>query len=469
MNSVEPPLPPLLPPVLPQAETSIASTKVRLWPWLVFIPLVGVGALTGMILAAPSVVTVVRTRLLADDLKRHVDAGTWQAGLAQAARGLPQVQPDARIFFALENLHFAANDLEQTKHFARRTLELEPDNEMAARLVVTLCRDFDDNETAYRVAKNWIARNDHGADIYKDLAMAADDAGHDDESLGYATIAFRRKPANPRVAGVYFYYSLLQNGADGVLPEVLRWASRHYPDEFFWAQVGKGLSETKQYREALVYLRCALAMGSTDQGVVTEMLDSYRGLGDAAGAKEFVESYRQSHPLNALIWRTLGAVQYDAADYANALDSFRMAQRLDPDHAITITNLVFTLVDLQRAADALAEGEAWLARDRALPTALFQRAMGNASFALSRWAEAERYYRAALALDPAQLSAARDLISTLLKLGRAGDAVAFGARWAEEHGDAVDKSFTETLEGARKRVGAAPAQVDVSAVPENAG
>lgn len=461
--------PPSLPPAQPVAEPPHRPRTSRLWPWLLAGAAVELAALVGIVFAAPAMVSVARTRLLADRLQQHVDADTWAEGLALAERELRHVQPDARIFFALENLHFTANDLARTKHFARRTLERDPANEMAARLVISLCRDLDENEAAYHTGKAWISRRADGADIYKDLAMAADDAGHDEESLGYALIAFRRKPSHPRVAGVYFYYALLENGADAVLPEVLRWSSQHTPDAFFWAQVGKGLSETREYREAIVHLRCALAMGSSDAGVVTEMLDSFRGLGDAAGAKAFVETYRQDHPLNALIWRMLGATQYDAEDYANALDSFRMAQRLEPDHEITVANLVFTLVDLGRAGDALKEGEDWLARGRARPTALFQRAMGNASFALSRWPDAERYYRAALSLDPELQTAARDLVSTLLKLGRAGDAAAFGARWAAEHRDAVDESFTTLLESARKQAGIAPEKADASTTAENAG
>ncbi|MFT3831184.1 MAG: hypothetical protein QM691_15920 [Opitutaceae bacterium] len=461
--------PPSLPPAWPVATPPCPPRAVRLWPWLLGGGVVALAASAGLACTIPAVTTVARTRLLADRLQQHVEANTWTEGLALAERELPHVRPDARIYFALENLHFAADDLAQTKHFARRTLELDPANEMAARLAISLCRDLEDNETAYRFGTAWIACRADGADIYKDLAMAADDVGHDEESLGFAAVAFRRKPSHPRVAGVYFYYALLESGADAVLPEVLRWSSQHTPDAFFWAQVGKGLSETKHYREAIVHLRCALALGSADNGVVTEMLDAFRGLGDAVGAREFVESYRLDHPLNALIWRMLGATQYDAEDYANALDSFRMAQRLEPDHEITVANLVFTLVDLGRAGDALREGEAWLARGRARPSALFQRAMGNASFALSRWPDAERHYRAALSLDPELRSAARDLISTLLKLGRAGDAVVFGARWAAEHRDAVDESFATLLENARKQAGLVPENGGASALPASAG
>ncbi len=438
------PSPPPVPPPLLRPE----PRSRRVWLWLLLLPVVL--ALVAAAFVGPSLFASWRTQRLAERLTALSDAKKWQEGLDLANRELPGVAADARVYFALENLHYGANHLEETKHYAAKTLALDPANEMAARLVISICRDFDDDTAAYEAGKAWIARNTGGAEIYKDLAMAADDAGHDDECLAFAEQAYRRKPANPRVAGVYFYYLLRDQDAGVVLPQVLRWASDNRPDAFFWAQVGKGLSEAEEHALGLIHLRCALAMGSNDEGVATEMLDCYRGLSDAAAAKAFVEEYQQTHRLNGAIWRTLGAIQYDADDLRNALDSFRMAQRLEPDNATTMANLLFTLVALERAPDAINEGENWLSAGRRKPTALLHRALGNAHFTCSRWAEAERHYRESLERDPVLVSSARDLVSTLGKLGRTAEAVAFGTEWQQRHPGTQDESFMKALDAARR-------------------
>ena len=140
-----------------------------------------------------------------------------------------------------------------------------------------------------------------------------------------------------------------------------------------------------------------------------------------------------------------------------------MAQRLGPDNAVTMANLFFTLYELRRSADAIAEGEAWLAAGEREPTALFHRALGNAYFARSLWPQAEVQYRAALALEPKTFAAARELVSTLTEDGRAAEAVAFGQAWRAEHPDVLEESFDEAVALARAQAVDEPGAFELEA------
>lgn len=390
---------------------------------------------------------------LASRLRTMVDGGDYRAALDLAERELPGVRLNGALCFALENLHYEVGDLERTRLYAEKTLALQPDNERAVRLLISISRDFAEDEVAYLTGREWVAQHPAGCDVYTDLALAADAAGREDESLGFAGQAFALRPDDARIAGVYFYYAVLDRGAEATQAEIRQWAADHYADDYFWAQVGKALSALGECDAAIPKLRRALEMGSEDAAVAEELLDCYRSRGDRAEAERFLAGHLRAHEATPTLWRMLGAVQYDAEDYCEALASFRRAQELDPASATTLSNIAFTLIELDDAVGALQEGERWLAEAEHETSAQLERALGNACFVLGRWPAAEGHYRAALELEPDSCRAARALVSTLVRQDRAREAVEFGRRWREANADAGDADFDEVLARAAQQVG----------------
>ena len=61
-----------------------------------------------------------------------------------------------------------------------------------------------------------------------------------------------------------------------------------------------------------------------------------------------------------------------------------------------------------------------------------------------RWLEAEPHYRVAIRLDSSRIQDVRELMTTLVKLDRADDAVEFAARWQKQHPDVRDEGGDQT-------------------------
>ncbi|ATC62836.1 hypothetical protein CMV30_02020 [Nibricoccus aquaticus] len=434
--------PPALPPPLPSERRRSLFIQLSL---------VALAAIALGIFATVTTADTRRTQRLTRQLMALSDQGKFREGLALAEKELPHTKPNAALYFAMENLHFGVDDLAQTKLFGGKTLELNPDNEMAARMIMIVCRKYEDYAHGIDVGRAWIAANTHGTSIYKDLALICDDAGRDTEAFTFAAEGFRRAPSHARIASIYFYYAFEANGVEPTLREVESWTARYTPEAFFWAQVGKGLSDAGSWEEALPRLELALKMGSDDESVLTEILDCYRSLKATDRATAFVEKLQKTREPGSAIWRNLGAIYYDAGEFEKALTTSQKARDLDPKNAITTANILFTLYELKRSQEAFDLGQQWLATSGHVPTATLQRSIGHVAFALNRWPEAEHHYRASLSLAPDNVNSARDLISTLVEAKRIGEAVSFGMTWREAHPKISDTSFDLSLAKAREK------------------
>lgn len=399
------------------------------------------------------------TGRLATKLDQLSDAGKYREVIAVGTSALTSTPPNGAILSTMANAYYETNALPDAMAFALKASALDPTAEHPARIFVLACRDREMYDEGLQFGQNWIKRNPHGASIYRDLALLADDAGKRPLAYEFATEGFKRRPADAHIAGVYFFYAAQFRAPAEVNAEAEKWAAQYTPSVYFWAQVGKGLSDAGAATLALPILQNALRLGSKDSSVVTEIMDSYRTLGDYQMAEAFVESYRDTHEPTAALWRMLGAIYYDNEMYEEALEKTEKARELDPDDPIAASNLIFTLYELKRSAEGIEFGKQWLASGKASPTSAFHRALGHAYFARDEFEEAERHYREALKLNPAHVFSARDLLSTLVHEDRASDAVAFGEQWLREHPEIHEASFDEVLEHARAAV-PSPDEID---------
>ena len=385
-------------------------------------------------------------------LQELVDSDKNRQALALGEAQLAGLPPSAALYYLLTQASYGDDDYVRTQRYALKTLELDPAHELAARFYVTASRSLEHYEEGLEFGRHWTEKNPNGSDIYKDMAMVAHDAGRIDEAKALAAEAFKRKPESPRIAGVYFYFLCVHGDAGSAAQAAQEWAVQHKADTFFWAQLGKGLSDAERWKDALPILLRAIDQGSDDLGVPNEIMDSYRGLSDRAAAAKFIETYGAGHEVHAYLWRAMGAMHFDAEAYGEAFTALQKAKKLDPENVSTSANLIFTLIELKRASEGIVEGQRWLNLELSTATPAFHRAMGNAYFARDRWLEAEPHYRAALALDSTRIQDARELLVTLVKLKRAEEAVQLGRAWREKHPDIKDEGFEKALAEARKTV-----------------
>ncbi len=387
---------------------------------------------------------------LVEQLQEMVDADQNQQALALGEAKLETAKPGKELFYLLTQASYGADDYERTRQYALKTLEFDPGHEWAARFYLIASRSLEKYEDGLAFGRQWVEKNKNGSDVYKDLALLAHDAGRVKEATELAAEAFKRKPGSPRIAGVHFYFQCINGDAKAGAAAAQEWAAKNKPDTFFWAQLGKGLSDAEKFSDAMPFLQRALAEGSEDHGVADEIMDCYRGLNDRAGAAKFLETYGATHEPRAYLWRTMGAMHFDAEAYGEALTAFQKSKKLDPENPSTMANLIFTLVELKRAREGIEEGQRWLDLELDTATPGLHRAIGNAYFARDRWREAEPHYRAALELDPTRMQDARELVVTLTKLNRAPEAVRLGQEWRGRHAGIPDDGFEDALAAARK-------------------
>lgn len=148
-------------------------------------------------------------------------------------------------------------------------------------------------------------------------------------------------------------------------------------------------------------------------------------LGSAVAAKYGAKSMRvlsspMPYPQAALL---LGSVHNEAGRFEQALAVLERGSALDPSLPMLISERAFALSQLHRPAEALAVADAGLAANPKMPPvskAMLQRKRGFALGEMDRFDEAMAAYQLAQRLDPADRTAANELIYlSRRKAGRA--------------------------------------------------
>jgi tetratricopeptide (TPR) repeat protein len=118
------------------------------------------------------------------------------------------------------------------------------------------------------------------------------------------------------------------------------------------------------------------------------------------GATKVEQREALPYPLLAF---AVGWIAFENKDFAAAHDAYAQGLRNDPnDHAIIMEDTL-TLAALQRSPEALAQLDAYLARNPDLPDELMAGALRKRGYVLvelARWDEAEAAYRQSLKLAP---------------------------------------------------------------------
>jgi len=171
--------------------------------------------------------------------------------------------------------------------------------------------------------------------------------------------------------------------------------------------------------------------------------------GDAALASELFGRYVQEHPDNAWGQYMLGLSRRKAADPEGAELAFRAALEIDPAHGKSLVNLARTLLDEDRATDALPFVVQAVENEPESVDA--HRVHGRVLHTLGRTGDALEAYAAALALDPADAWSLNNAGLILIEGSRFDEAAGYLARACEA--DAGVAVFRNNLGVALERTG----------------
>ena len=211
--------------------------------------------------------------------------------------------------------------------------------------------------------------------------------------------------------------------ADAVLAQLLA----AHPDEPDGLQL-LGLVRENQGRlaEAEQLLRQSLALRPNQPHVQVHLGRILAEAGNHQDAIAVLEAAALGQPdlFDAIV--VLAQVQFTVGDLAAAERNYRTALRLSPDSQVTLLGLGVLLNQTRRPAEAESLLRA-AARNTARPPAWLAKIAHNLGLALDlqgRPDEAIAAWRQAIALDPANTGAHRELNALLYRLGRAGEFLA---------------------------------------------
>jgi tetratricopeptide (TPR) repeat protein len=120
----------------------------------------------------------------------------------------------------------------------------------------------------------------------------------------------------------------------------------------------------------------------------------------AFGASKVEQRAALPYPLLAFV---VGWIYFENGDFQSAHDAYAKGLENDPDYGSLILEDTLALAALHRSPEALAQLDAYLARNPDLPDEMRANALrkrGYVLIELERWDEAETTYKDSLKLDP---------------------------------------------------------------------
>lgn len=150
-----------------------------------------------------------------------------------------------------------------------------------------------------------------------------------------------------------------------------------------WINLGLIERDRKRPEKAEEYLRKALALRPDAADTQVAWAQFRLGEGDVAGAWSWLRWALARHPQHQEAWNCLGILLHREQRFAEAVEAFGQAEALG--HTAAISNRGNTLLDLGRAAEALAAHKAAALRDPENPGAQYNLALTR--LRMGEWAE----------------------------------------------------------------------------------
>jgi tetratricopeptide (TPR) repeat protein len=178
-------------------------------------------------------------------------------------------------------------------------------------------------------------------------------------------------------------------------------------DPEYLGNLGTALNSAGKPAEALAAFDKAIKLDPRNAGVLNNRGMALKALGRHREATESYEAAIEVAPGQAGFYRNLGNVLSDQAEWHAAIAAYRRALDLRPNFPNVVTGLCLALEATGRKEEAIATAGAFTQR---FPTeSEYCRALGHAHWLSGNPEAAAAAYRAAIAVDPADIEAHRIL------------------------------------------------------------
>jgi Flp pilus assembly protein TadD, contains TPR repeats len=362
--------------------------------------------------------------------------------------------PRVRPTDVLNRIGLAADDLEQwpvAESYYRQAHELRPAHGtyFGNLLRALICQNR--ATEAVELGRAWIAQYPPNSYVAGKQAWALRTAGFRREETEVLRRAVDADRKNPELVHTLMTSLADQQRTDEAADVIARAEAEGSATGRLLNDWANHLRDLERHREAEAAYRRALTLAPDNDVAAGNLASLLVLLGRASEAAAFCTTWLERRPDDTYVRRQLANAFYDQDDFARAEPEYRALSASAPDDAFYFGRWVACLRLLDRPQHALDESHRWLEQH---PGNVFLRVeMGLASRDLKRFDDALQHYDAALALEPASVSAALRKLRLLVDQERTVEALEFGQTWHDAHPDHASADFVNELGIVADRLG----------------
>ena len=336
--------------------------------------------------------------------------------------------PTPKTYLHVALSHFGLDEYKKTIDYAKKVLELTPENETAANLVFYSTRVLGWYEEGDALAKVWLAKP-NAKETLRHISIFYTNWSEYDKSHQASTLGIQRLPNDHRMAGVHAFNVAMVEGKDAVIAFAESWTANNRPTAYFWEDVGKGLAEIDEHGLAVGYLKKAVELDPKDADVAGQLLSSFRGSGQAAQGIEWGLAWEKKGRPDFEFVKMMGALRFDSGEFELAVLRFKTCLQLDPSDATALVNLLVTLIELNEYEEAVVFGKNWTSQYPSKVTDRTSFYLGDSLAWNKHYEEAEYHYRKAIELAPQKPQYVDNLLFALNQQGKYQTSVDFYESW----------------------------------------
>jgi tetratricopeptide (TPR) repeat protein len=317
------------------------------------------------------------------------------------------------------------------KYYVRALTIAPSDASFAVNRIASL-RRAGRAEEAVSYGEQWLASGYEASDYFwNEMGLAAGANAEHEGAAEYFNRALAIAPSDASFAGNRIVSLRSAGRAEEALSYGEQWlASGYKANAYFRNQLAIAANANAEYDRAIEYYDQALAIAPSDASFAANRIALLKNAGKATEAVSYGEQWLSyGYEAGAIFWTRMGLAAYAIAEYERAVEYFGRALTIAPSDESFAGNLIASLKDAGRAAEALSFGKQWLDAGHVAADHSFWTQMGDAAYANTKYEHAIEYYNRALTIAPSNVSLAFNKIISLKNAGRVAEAMAYGEEW----------------------------------------
>jgi len=352
-------------------------------------------------------------RYMTYDWNRDLAEGIALAGrdLAQALpmmqAGLERSPNSADGWFCCAEALRRSGRPAEAETAVRRAIAIDPTEARHYNLLGHTLLDLGRLDEAAEAAERAVALDRFDPHFHALSANIASRLGRLTEAEGFVRRAVELEPTNPHLHSMLGDILLRQERPADAVAAFQR-ATELEPDgKGFHAAFSRALAQAGRIPEATEAARRAAALDPANASIQGHLSSLLAQSGDVKDAETTMRALLAAHPDDAGVYEQYGHLLARLGRPEEAEEAFRRAVDLAPHAAGPLAGLSHTLARLGRHHEAIAAIEAAIEIEPRFPP--FHVHQGNQLWIVEQFEAAASAYRAALALDPANRDAERQL------------------------------------------------------------